>query len=729
MILTVSADAHELFDRIGGYLSPEDVARVESAFQFASDKHAGQTRKSGEPYVTHPATVAFYLAQYHLDTSALIAALLHDVAEDTPASIPEIEAHFGADVAQIVDGVTKFKRSTSSAKEAHDQTVSKLFRYMTRDVRVVIIKIFDRLHNMRTIGSMPQHKKERIARETLDIYAKLANRLGMWQIKNELERISFQIIDPETYWMIKGQLLSRINAHDAMVDQACARISRQLEQSGLDISRVCASPRNAYTIFKKHRGNDCAIEVDHYPRLLVVVKDKIACYTALGLIHELWRPVPGEFDDYVAQPRDNHYRALHTTVRHESGDLIKIRLRTEAMAVTSEIGVLGRWFRSDIDMSPQMASDMAEQVEALIKSIEHNISDTDTATSTAVQNVLGDVLSDQITGYTPKGDPIELPKGATALDFAYKIHTAVGANAYRASVNGDIKPLNTVVYDGDTVSILRQTKSTPKHHWLDEDLGFLHTGSARSVVRRTFRRLPERIAVRKGRALLDDEMAMIGQQFVGHDLIAEWMGYADTAALYAALGRADELVTDVARRVLSRAWHRGREKTIGRKVTATHEADPEQNESFVILGAADVHEVLHLCGNCNPRPGSQIRGYIRKNQRITVHRLDCHLLPSLAEAAKLLELRWGQESRGAVREALIEIEIYDRPNLLYEITDMLRDEHINISWINTPRNEESMRVDLCLDVESPRQLVILLHQFKSLMNVRSVRHRPPEHDG
>ena len=731
MVLTVSANAHELFDRIADYMSADDQARVKSAFAYAREKHEGQTRKSGEPYITHPATVAYYLADYQLDDAALIAALLHDVAEDTPASIPDIQAQFGQDVAQIVDGVTKFQQSTDTAaihklsdKEKHDQTVSKLFRFMTRDVRVIMIKLFDRLHNMRTLGSMPRHKQIRIAKETLDIYARLANRLGMWQVKNELERLSFQILEPETFLQIKKQLISRIGAHNQLVDQVCARITHRLEDKKVGVSKVCVSPRNVYTIYKKHEKDEKdegAITVDNVPRILVVVKDKIACYTTLGIIHEMWGPVPGEFDDYIAQPRDNLYRALHTTVRHERGGLVKIRVRTDAMAVMSEIGVLGRWAEIGGDVTPEMEKEMGEQVDALFRSIELNFSAEDTETGTFVQNVLGDLFSDQITAHTPKGDPIELPLGATALDFAFKIHTQVGITAHRATINGVNSPLNTALRDGDTVTIKRRAQ-TPKRRWLDEELGYLHTGNARNVVRRSFRKLPETIAARQGRALLDNELKMIGHQFVAHDIIAAWFGQAATSDLYLELGRAELLASEVSRRVLAEVWHQGPAKNIARKVTSR--SDQNESEMYVILGASDVSETLHLCGNCNPRPGAQIRGYIRKNKRITVHRLDCHLLPPDTDANKLLHLRWGQESSGAVREACIEIEVYDRPNLLYEITDMLRAEHVNISWINTPRENGTMRVDICLDVNSPFQLVGLLHRFKALVNVRNVRYIP-----
>ena len=716
-VVTVSADGHEFFERIAEYLSDDGVARVHAAWAYTCEKHAGQMRKTGEPYHTHPTTVAYYLAEYQLDSEALIAALLHDVAEDTIVTVPQIKECFGDDVGEIVDSVTKFKGSAENTtdQEAHEKTVSKILYSMTRDVRVALIKLFDRLHNMRTIGAMPQKKKERIARETLELYAPLANRLGMWQVKNELERLSFEITNPNAFQRINRLLQDRISTSRTLVAQVCARINRRLHEAGVDVVRVQASPRNVYTIYQKHKREESQNMVDHVPRILVVVKGRIACYTAIGLIHELWSPIPGEFDDYIARPRENLYRALHTTVRHERGNLLKIRLRTEAMAVVSEIGVLGRWADMGQDVSAEMATEMTEQVQALFTLIDRNISAESTGPETGVKRVLEDVLSTQITAYTPKGEPIELPTGATPLDFAYKIHTELGHRAYLTQVNGHMRPLNTLLRDGDTVNVLKRTPS-PQRLWLDPDLGFVNTSNARSAIRRFFKRLPQRIAMRQGRQLLDAELAMLGMPDFEVETIAEWMGFETAEGLYHALGRADVLSTDVARRVLAQVWNEGKQRIVAREVVSA------ENETFIILGASDVHEALHLCRNCHPRPGDEIRGYIRKSRRVTVHQLDCHLLaaPDIA-AGRLLELHWGEEATGQVREASIRIEVNDRPNLLYEITDLLRMEHINISWLNTPREKGNMRVDLCLDVISPRQLVELLHRFTTLVNVRSVR--------
>ncbi len=720
-LITVSADSHELFDRIRDYLPDEDFERVFAAYAYATEKHADQRRKSGEAYITHPASVAYYLANYHVDSAALIAALLHDVAEDTPASISEIEALFGSDVAQIVDGVTKFKHSSQQSRdqsksdedEAHTATVRKLFQFMTRDVRVVMIKLFDRLHNMRTIGSMPQHKKERIARETLDIYAPLAYRLGIWDVKNELERLSFQIINPVAFEEVTLQLNNRRASQNLFIEGVCQRIEHQLRDHHVKVVTVAPSPRNAYTLYKKNQGRNPYNIVDNIPRILVILPDKISCYAALGLIHELWKPTPSDFHDYIARPRDNLYRALHTTVRHENGQEMKFRLRSEAMAILSDIGVLARWANIGRDMSPEMAEEMAEHVSSLFANIESNISAEDSGT--AVQNVMADILGSQITVYTPKGDQRELPIGATALDFAFKIHTQVGTTAHRARVNGNLMPLNVELHDGDMVEILRRSQATQRF-WLDEELGFLKMGSTRSALRRHFRRMPERLAEQQGRSLLDAELKMIGLPDYSHAEIADLMGFDEPIALYYELGRADILISEVARRVLSVGWwFTGPTKQIGRKVSSS------DSEEFIILGATDVHEKLHLCGNCKPRPGMPIRGYIRRSQRVTVHRLDCHLLAADAQADKLLDLHWGEEGSGEVREAALQIEVYDRPNLLFEITDMLREEHVNISWINTPVIAGRMRVDLCLEVSSSRQLVSLLHRIKSLLNVLSVR--------
>lgn len=718
MVLTVSEKGAELFDAIG-YLTPEEQEQVRTAFEFAENEHCNQFRKSGEPFITHPATVAYYLAEYHLNRAALIAALLHDVAEDCTVSVEEIGQRFGKDVASIVDGVTKFEETDAekaqqlTPQQKANATYGKLFQEMTRDVRAVLIKLFDRLHNMRTMGSMPEHKQRKKAQETLTVYAPLANRLGMWAIKNELESRAFRILDPQRFNAIEYQLYQRQLAHEKFIARISETVGQTLEQWGVEFVRIEPSYRNANTIFRKAVRKDKSgnsVRIDHVPRVVIIVKDRQTCYQALGAIHETWSPIRREFDDYIASPRENLYRALHTTVKSEKGREIKLRVRTEAMSLMSEIGVLARWGTRDSSLSSNMRSELDEQVQALLDGI--SMADEESANvDDAVQRVVEDVLTDQITLYTPNGDVRRLPEGSTALDFAYSIHTAIGDSARRAYANDEQIALNVPLNDGQRVAIQRYGRH-PVRIWLDEDLEFLHTSRAKSHIRRWFRRLSNEVAIKEGKKLLQDELRLIGQGDYDHRLVGTWFGYESEDALYRALGHADLLSTSVAEKVLMDRWQDGRVRTIGKTVAS------KDGEKFFVLGGSGFGK-LQMCRMCDPRPGDSILGYVKKNGRVTIHNETCHLLPP--ETRKLLRLRWGLDAVNQVRQVPIAMDVYDRSGLLYEVTDLLRTENINIAGIHTSvETMGEIRINALLEVKSPRQLVSLLHRIQTLANVRDV---------
>lgn len=717
-MISVPADGKLFFERIR-YLSESDQARVSAALDYARAMHGDELRKDGTPFVTHPLTVAYYLAKYTVDADALVAALLHDTAEDTSASVADITMLFGWEAAQIVDGVTKFEQSAEDIqnngkldpKEKSAETHKKLLTYMTRDVRVVLIKLFDRLHNMRTIKSMKYSSQVRSATETLDVYAPLANRLAMYKLKNELESLAFSVLSPEIYTEINRQLIVREREQRQLVNDVIGRLRIALEEAGIDAT-LCRSPRNVYTIYKNRDPSRRRKQlVDDVPRLVISVDARLACYTAVGVAHALWKPQPDAFDDYVARPRDNMYRALHTTLLHESGQLVKLRFRSRAMSILSNIGVLGRW-ASQEDFSAEMRHELDEQVTSLLIGISQSIVEDNPRM--AVDSFRKDYLSKQITAITPNGDIKELPSGATPLDFAYKIHTDIGDSCHRAVVNGQPQPLNTPLRDGDRVQIYHGQDKHPQHIWLEDDLGFLGTSYARNHIRRWFRRLSGGEAVQMGHELLTAELALIGLSDYEHLEIASVMGKESETDLYQAIGHAEILTTEVARRILARIWEQGRRRLIGAEVTS------EEGETFIILNTSHLAEPLHLCKNCKPRPGDDIRGYIRPNRRIVTHRLDCSQLPADAQAYQLLHVLWGQDTIGEVREVCVSIDVYDRPNLIFEISSLLHRETINIRSIETPRHQGDIRVDLCVEVASPKQLVNILHRIKSLVNVRSV---------
>jgi RelA/SpoT family (p)ppGpp synthetase len=720
----VLASDAQFFCRINSYLKPEDRDLVKAAFALARQEHGTQRRKSGELFFTHPLTVAYYLAEYHLDAPALIAALLHDVAEDTKVSIEDISAQFGPEVARLVDGVTRLKdvslgvakERPMSPKEVEDATLLKLLDVMTRDERVVIIKLFDRLHNMRTIKVMPPHKQQQKAHETLMVYAPLANRLGIWKVKSELEALSLQVLQADVYQTVYERLEQVREKHHPFFELVSGQIFECLLEAGLDVRNVVIDPENIYTVYLDQTKKGASYrEVDETLRLVVLLSDWQACYEALGYLHQMWQPISDRFDDYIAVPRDNLYRSLHTMVLHTEGARIKLRLRTVTMDEVSRIGLLARWLYAG---TPLWSKGFAERVDAFLENIHENINVEPQNPSISVKGIMEDVLPEQMRVYTPQGDVRMLPQGATAIDFAYSIHTGLGDQCHAAQVNEMPYPLNRPLRDGDHVRIVKKTAAQPQRAWLDEHLGYIKTSYARSHARRWFRRLPKAKAIAQGKEMLVCELEMLGLPGYPHGAIATAFKYDNEKQLYHDLGRAEILPTMVSRRVLQDIWGQGPERDLDTTVSSL------DGEHFIVTNANG--RTLRLCGTCRPRPRETIVGYLRTDGGVTVHGKSCHTLRPSRQAGRLLKLEWGQTTPRKARLLTIEVAVYDRPGLLYEITDLMQEEQINIAYIHTPLATKAGKkyIELCLEVVEPRQAVRILHQIQALANVFSVRVLP-----
>ncbi len=716
---TLAADGREFFERIDSYLSVEDRAYVQKAFALARQEHGDQRRKSGELFFTHPLTVAYYLTEYQLDAPALAAALLHDVAEDTRVTIKEIEKNFGQEVALLVAGVTKLKDVTKgvakgktlSDKEVEDATLQKLLSIMTVDVRTVIIKLFDRLHNMRTIKATQPHRQSYKARETLSIYAPLANRLGIWNLKNELESLSLQVLDNKAYQIIREQRERLTQAQQADYQMIKAEIFDALLQADVDVRDVIYAPENIYTIYQDICRNGVSyFDLDKTMRLVVLVDEFPSCYLALGHLHQIWQPIPGKFDDYIAVPRENLYRSLHTSVIHSNGQHLKLRFRTASMDKVDEIGILSRWLYKG---TPYWTKGVADRMEAFFENISGNINLEQPPTA-VVKGVVKDVFVKQIRVYTPRGDGKELPQGATPIDFAYAIHTGLGEQCYAALVNDEMHPLNKPLRDGDQVRIVKKIRAQPQRAWLDEDLGYIFTDYARHHARRWFRRLSSEQAVAEGQQILETELRMLGFPEYDHTRIAEMFGYSHTQTLYHDLGRADLLPTTVALSILDEKW------TLGTARALDNEVWGNDRERYVVMNADGRN--LRLCSTCQPRPPGVIIGFVRKDGGVTVHSRNCPTLQPERMWGRVLKLGWGQTPRQA-HQVDIHVKVYDRPGLLFEITHLIQDEHMNISYIHTPPPSQlnEVYIDLTIDIVTPRQLVRILHQMKALPNVFAVQ--------
>lgn len=727
----VEADGRVFFDLIRTYLKDEDYCCVQRAFEFARQMHGEDKRASGELFFTHPLTVAHYLAEYKLDAAALVAALLHDVAEDTRVTVGEIEAMFGKEVAHLVDGLTKFEQMSEDAAatklsktDIESKTLHKLLGMMAQDVRIGIIKLFDRRHNMQTMAAKSPESQKRKAQETLAVYTPLANRLGIWFLKSELEANCLNILHPLAYQRIDHQLRALHKKHHPFFTNIRQEISNHLSGSDLSVVDILYSPENIYTIYKsivqKHGQADHVFtqngRISPLFRVVILLREELDCYLALGRIHQKWRPVAGKLDDYIAAPRENLYRALHTTVIYANGQHIRIRFRTAAMNLMSEIGVLAKWAGPGIATAPD---ELNERVDALLKNIKTTINVDSQDHRVGLQGVMEDLLHDQqIVAFTPKGDAKELPQGATALDFAYAVHTEVGNYAREAYINEQLAPLNQPLRDGDRVEI-KMGRSGPQRVWLDEDLGFMRTNYARATARRWFRRLNRKQALAAGKQLLLEELQMLGLPEYSHWDAAALLGHPSAEDLYVALGQAELLPMSVGTAILTTVWNRGPSRQAGTVVRSL------DGDTFFVLDVVNLP--LRLCGTCVPRPGIDIIGYRRSDRQVSVHKQGCRTLPADISPNRLMRLRWGEEEAGQVRSVSIQVNVHDRPNLLYEIARFLRDEQTNISSIyapETPRTgdatENNKMVFIGLEISSPRQLVRILHRIKALVNVYEV---------
>jgi GTP pyrophosphokinase len=486
-----------------------------------------------------------------------------------------------------------------------------------------------------------------------------------------------------------------------------------LKDQGVITADVLPLPESIYSVYLLLKSWSIPFDnIDSPLRIVVLLEDVPSCYLALGYLHQKWRPVPGTFDDYIALPRENLYRALHTTVIHSTGQPLKIRFRSVDMNEVSEIGVLARWFYAG---TPMWTKAMAKRVQALFVNISENINLEPLDYRTGVKGVVEDVFRQQVMIYTPRGDVVELPQGATPIDFAYEIHTEVGNRCQMAYVNEKRYPLNKPLKDGDQIRIVKSGYARPQRTWLDEDLGYITTSKARSHVRRWFRRLPEDQAVNEGRELLNYELRMLGMQDYSHKEIATLFDFGHPVELYHQMGKAELLPTIVATQVLAIDWHREPYQKVGHVMTTG------SGQEFIIGGAGQ--RKLRLCQSCRPRPGDDILGFLRADGEITVHKEDCYTLRPDPMAERTIKLSWGHPEIHEIGTITIQIDVYDRAGLLFEIAELLQDEKVNISSIHTTkmRSEGALRATLDLEIVSPRQLVRILHRAKALVNVYSVR--------
>ena len=699
--------------------SDSEAALIDKAYRMSKEAHDGQKRLSGEPYYDHVIAVANILANLNMDHETIIAALLHDVVEDTSVTIDDISEDFGIDVARLVDGVTKmeviqFSQRDDGAAAANikAESLRKMLLAMVEDVRVVLIKLADRVHNMRTLSALPEDRQKRMAKETLDIFAPLANRLGIWQIKWELEDLSFRYLKPDLYKKIARLLNERRVDREKYIEDFITALDTALKQHNIDAS-VSGRPKHIYSIYRKMSRKEVDYSQIYDVRAArVIVDDAKDCYAALGVVHAIWRYIPGEFDDYIANPKSNDYRSLHTAVIGPEGKTVEVQIRTRDMHQHNEFGVAAHW-RYKENYGPN--AEFERKIAWLRQLLEWKDEVKDA--SDFVDQVKTDIFQDRVYVFSPKGHVVDLPAHSTPLDFAYHIHSELGHRCRGAKINGRIVPLTYALKTGEQVEILTIKKGEPSRDWLNSHLGFLRSSKARSHVQRWFKQQNYEDNVADGRNTLNKELSRMGFVDVNVDKLARTMKYKDADDLYAALARGDLRVG----RVIAKIEHEEQSKVKADSlpvISKPKELKEARSGDVYIQGVGNL--LTHYARCCKPVPGDDIAGYITKGRGVSIHRYDCQNLMRYTEETpeRIIEVSWGDAVENTYPVG-IRVKAYDRHGLLRDISAVLANESVNVLSVNTSSDQKNNHALMSLTVEigDIEKLSRVLAKLSQLPNV------------
>jgi GTP pyrophosphokinase len=690
-----------------GYLKPTDVARLEEAYRFSGAAHAGQRRQSGEPYVSHPLAVAEILAGWHLDGQALMAALLHDVMEDTSVTKAEISDTFGEPVAELVDGVSKLdKIEFQSAEDAQAENFRKMLLAMARDVRVILIKLADRLHNMRTLAAVAPAKRRRVARETMEIYAPIANRLGLNELFHELQELAFSHIHPMRYRVLAKATRSARGNRREVVGKIEAAIKAKLAEAGISAS-VKGREKHIYSIYRKMIEKHLSFsEVHDIYGYRVVVADVATCYLALGALHSLYKPVPGKFKDYIAIPKANGYQSLHTALIGPYGVPVEIQLRTEGMHRLAEAGVASHWmYKSDTDSFSDLQKKTHQWLQSLLE-IQSQSGDS----QEFLEHVKVDLFPDEVYVFTPKGRIMSLPRGATAVDFAYAVHTDIGNKCVAAKVNGELVPLRTELRNGERVEIITTGYAKPNPAWLQ----YVRTGKARSNIRHFLKTMQYEESAALGERLLEQSLRAAGHSSAEIDPQSWERTVRDSGAhsrqeVLADIGLGRRLPAVVARHLLRRIE---REDVKG--------APAAKGASVVIRGSEGMAVQLASC--CRPIPGDAIVGSMKKGQGLVVHIADCkHAVRSRSNAPEQwLDVEWDRQPTRSFHAA-VRVTVANQRGVLAKVASGIAGAGSNIDSISMGEDRSLYAPMLfVLEVANRQHLARVMRALRRLPEVEKI---------
>lgn len=716
----------EFMDYVHSYLGDDECDQIMKAFTLADKAHEGQFRASGEPYIMHPLAVAEILAHLQIDHITLIAALLHDVVEDTEYTKEDIEKLFGSEVAFLVDGVTKLNQFQYETKEDRQmENYRKMILAMAKDVRVVVIKLGDRLHNMRTLKHMRSDKQKRIAKETLEIFAPLAHRLGIFNVKWELEDLSFRYLEPDKYYDLVDQMKQKRQAREDIVNDTMEQLTKALGEAGIKAD-IKGRPKHFYSIYKKMKKDNRDLSQIYDLLAVRVIVDTVPdCYAVLGIAHSIWKPLPYRFKDYISMPKSNMYQSLHTTVIGTMGQPVEIQIRTWEMHRVSEYGVAAHWRYKEGNKGADKEFD--QKVAWLRQVLEWQ----DTSNPKELVNALKlDVFSGEVFVFTPKGDVVKLPIGSVPLDFAYRVHTDVGHRCVGAKVNGKIVPLDYTLQNGDIVDIITSKTGKPSLDWLN----IVGSSESKNKIRNWFKRENKEENIEKGLEALEREAKRLNyswKELCGENRIQQVVKQLKSGTedeMYAACGYGGIPVSTVLLRLVE-LFKKSKEHEDSRKTTEqiieklkVQGAKKAKNGTGILVkGEPGVMVRMAKC--CNPVPGDDIIGYITRGRGVSVHRSDCTSLGHTPEdLERMIEVSWDESSSESFHVG-IDIQAYDRPGILMEVMAVLSELKITITNMNAKvlENTKNVIINIVVEIRDISQLDFVMTKLRRIREVYTVQ--------
>ena len=720
-----------LIEKASTYMKESDIAKIREAYLFTAEAHKGQVRKSGEPYIEHPVAVAEILVNMQMDVTSAVAALLHDVVEDTNVTLDDLRARFGETCAMLVDGLTKLERiQFRSKEEQQNENYRKMFVAMAQDIRVILIKLADRLHNMRTLKFQSEEAQRRISHETLEIYCPIAHRLGMSAIKWEMEDIALRYLNPQQYYRIANLMQKKRAEREQYIADVIERIREKLAEMGIQ-GDISGRPKHIYSIYKKMtEKNKQFNEIYDLLAIRIIVDNVKDCYATLGIIHTLWRPMPGRFKDYIAMPKANMYQSLHTTVIGPNGEPLEVQIRTWEMHRTSEYGIAAHWAYKEGQTNPNAG--FGEKVKWFREILELQNEARDAAEF--MESLKMDFFSDLVFVFSPKGEVFELPAGSVPLDFAYRVHTEVGNRTIGAKVNGRIVPLDHKLKTGDIVEILTSKHSYgPSQDWLK----IAQSSHARSKIKQWFKKEKREENVQRGREAIERELKRLGlepSEWMQEDKlqpVAAKFAFNDIEDMLSAVGFGGITAAQIVTRLTEKLRRETEEANQIELSTEVKEVKPpasaavgQRRRSAQGIRVKGVDNLLvRFARCCNPVPGDEIVGYITRGRGVSVHRSNCNNLPSQdgEEAARVIEVQW-EQSADANYAVDIEIRGHDRKGLLNEVLSVVAESKTNIAAVSGRSDKNKLAlIHMTILIRNIEHLQSVVDKIKRVRDIFSVQ--------